>query len=191
MKKVLKIIALVVLLALSAGFITVMVKTDFFRDLGAVEIPIPSLPGIVKDPYLEVGGEKYTSGVTELPEGQVRIDVKETDTFTVNIVPSGKSFDFRHNGALTKFPYGLEADWNSIFKLEVGEGYFNFDNSKQMMYVLAYIFPGEEITELNGFESSAAYFNIEVNAGDDILIVPLSGFYGYMKIDLSDEYIVF
>ena len=134
MKTVLKIIAIILILALLAGFITVMVKTDFFRDLGAVELPdLPDLPGTTEDPepYLEIGGVKYEYGMDLADDSALRVDVKDFEgDFEVNIVP-GESFDFKVDGLTYKFPVSLEADWNSVFELQVGEGYFTFNNSNK------------------------------------------------------------
>lgn len=189
MNKAVKIIALILLLVLWVGFMTFAIKSDFFRDIEAVQIPGFS-GDKEKDPYLEIDGEKFLADTTELPEGNIRFDVKNATAYEVKIVQSGNSFDFRHNGVLTKFS-GIDADWDVIFNLKVEQGYFTFDNIKQMPYILGCIFPDEDITDFNGFESSAVYFNIQVTIGDETLIVPLSGFYGDVKIELSDEYIVF
>lgn len=199
MKTVLKIIAIILILALLAGFITVMVKTDFFRDLGAVELPdLPDLPGTTEDPepYLEISGEKYQSGIELEESSELRVDVKDFEgSVEVNIVPV-KSFDFKVDGVLTKFPYGTAfegADWNNAFNLVVGEGYFTFDNSnKKLSDILTEAcFPGSEITDFININRDVAYFEIRVKAGDTTLALPISGFYAFMDITLSEEVIIF
>ena len=200
MKTALKIIAIILLLAFLAGFITLAVKSNGFRDFGDIEIPdIPGLPDDPSgeaEPYLEIAGEKYQSGV-ELEEiSELRVDVKDFEgSFEVNIVPV-KSFDFKVDGVLTKFPYGTAfegADWNKAFNLVVGEGYFTFDNSnKKLSDILTEAcFPGSEITDFVNINRDVAYFEIRVKAGDTTLTLPISGFYAFMDITLSEEVIIF
>lgn len=196
MKTVLKIIGIILILALLAGFITVMIKTDFFRDLGAVELPdLPDLPGTTEDPepYLEIGGVKYEYGMDLADDSALRVDVKDFEgDFEVNIVP-GESFDFKVDGRPYKFPVSLEADWNSVFELQVGEGYFTFNNSnKDLGEILSTAcFPEAEITDFFNINRAVAYFKVEITAGDKNLVLPITGFYDYMDITLSDEHIVF
>lgn len=191
MKKALKIIALILVLALIAGFITVAVKTDFFRDLGDIEVP--EIPGITeeKDPRIEIGGETYTSGMALAADSALRVDVKDLDDYTVNIVPGDVSFDYKVDGVLNKFPYNLNVDWNAAFSLEIGDGYFTFDNeNKNMADILGNIYPDQEITDFN-LNKQADYFVIEVVSGETVLELPISGFYAFMDVTLSDDYIVF
>lgn len=196
MKTVLKIIAIILILALLAGFITVMVKTDFFRDLGAVELPdLPDLPGTTKDPepYLEIGGVKYEYGMDLADDPALRVDVKDFEgDFEVNIVP-GESFDFKVDGLTYKFPVSLEADWNSVFELQVGEGYFTFNNSNKDLgeILTTACFPEAEVTDFFNINRAVAYFEIEVTAGEETLVLPITGFYDFMDITLSEEVIMF
>lgn len=194
MKTVLKIIGIILILALLAGFITVMIKTDFFRDLGAVELPdLPDLPGTTEDPepYLEIGGVKYENGMDLADESALRVDVKDLDDYTVNIVPGDVSFDYKVDGVLNKFPYNLNVDWNAAFSLEIGDGYFTFDNeNKNMADILGNVYPDQEITDFN-LNKQAVYFVIEVVSGETVLELPISGFYSFMDVTLSDEHIVF
>ena len=196
MKTALKIIAIILILALLAGFITVMVKSDFFRDLGAVELPdLPDLPGTIADPnpYLEIGGVEYEYGMDLADNAVLRVDVKDFEgALEVNIVP-GESFDFKVGGVPYKFPVSLEADWNSVFELQVGEGYFTFNNSnKDLGEILSTAcFPEAEITDFFNINRAVAYFKVEITAGDKKLVLPITGFYDYMDITLSDEHIVF
>lgn len=196
MKTALKIIAIILILALLAGFITVMVKSDFFRDLGAVELPdLPDLPGTIAgpNPYLEIGGVQYEYGMDLANESSLRVDVIDFEgDFEVNIVP-GESFDFKVDGLTYKFPVSLEADWNSVFELQVGEGYFTFNNSNKDLgdILTTACFPEAEVTDFFNINRAVAYFEIEVTAGEETLVLPITGFYDYMDITLSDEYIVF
>lgn len=196
MKTALKIIAIILILALLAGFITVMVKSDFFRDLGAVELPdLPDLPGTIAgpNPYLEIGGVTYEYGMDLADDSALRVDVKDFEgALEVNIVP-GESFDFKVGGVPYKFPVSLEADWNSIFDLQVGEGYFTFNNSnKDLGEILSTAcFPEAEITDFFNINRAVAYFKVEITAGDKNLVLPITGFYDFMDITLSDEHIVF
>ena len=196
MKTALKIIAIILILALLAGFITVMVKSDFFRNLGAVELPdLPDLPGIIADPnpYLEIGGVTYEYGMDLADNAVLRVDVKDFEgALEVNIVPA-ESFDFKVGGVPYKFPVSLEADWNSVFELQVGEGYFTFNNSnKNLGEILSTAcFPEAEITDFFNINRAVAYFKVEITAGDKKLVLPITGFYDYMDITLSDEHIVF
>ena len=107
-----------------------------------------------------------------------------------------KSFDFKVDGVLTKFPYGTAfegADWNKAFNLVVGEGYFTFDNSnKKLSDILTEAcFPGSEVTDFININRDVAYFEIRVKAGDTTLALPISGFYAFMDITLSEEVIIF
>ncbi len=191
MKKAFKIIALILVLALIAGFITVAVKTDFFRDLGDIEVP--EVPNITeeKDPRIEIGGETYTSGMALAADSSLRVDVKDLDDYTVNIVPGDVSFDYKVDGVLYKFPYNLNVDWNAAFSLQIGDGYFTFDNeNKNMADILGNIYPDQEITDFN-LNKQADYFVIEVVSGETVLELPISGFYAFMDVTLSDDYIVF
>lgn len=196
MKTALKIIAIILILALLAGFITVMVKSDFFRDLGAVELPdLPDLPGTIAgpNPYLEIGGVTYEYGMDLADDSALRVDVKDFEgALEVNIVP-GESFDFKVDGLTYKFPVSLEADWNSVFELQVGEGYFTFNNSNKDLgdILTTACFPEAEVTDFFNINRAVAYFEIEVTAGEEKLVLPITGFYDYMDITLSDEYIVF
>lgn len=196
MKTALKIIAIILILALLAGFITVMVKSDFFRDLGAVELPdLPDLPGTIAgpNPYLEIGGVQYEYGMDLANESSLRVEVIDFEgDFEVNIVP-GESFDFKVDGLTYKFPVSLEADWNSVFELQVGEGYFTFNNSNKDLgdILTTACFPEAEVTDFFNINRSVAYFKVEITAGEEKLVLPITGFYDYMDITLSDEYIVF
>lgn len=193
MKTALKIIAIILILALLAGFITVMVKSDFFRNLDDVDFP--EIPGITeaRGPYLEIGGVEYEYGMDLADNAVLRVDVKDFEgALEVNIVP-GESFDFKVGGVPYKFPVSLEADWNSVFELQVGEGYFTFNNSnKDLGEILSTAcFPEAEITDFFNINRAVAYFKVEITAGDKKLVLPITGFYDYMDITLSDEHIVF
>ena len=173
-----------------------MVKTDFFRDLGAVELPVfPDLPGTTEDPepYLEIGGVKYEYGMDLADDPALRVDVKDFEgDFEVNIVP-GESFDFKVDRLTYKFPVSLEADWNSVFELQVGEGYFTFNNSNKDLgeILTTACFPEAEVTDFFNINRAVAYFEIEVTAGEETLVLPITGFYDFMDITLSEEVIIF
>lgn len=193
MKTALKIIAIILILALLAGFIIVMVKSDFFRNLDDVDFP--EIPGITeaREPYLEIGGVTYEYGMDLADNAVLRVDVKDFEgDFEVNIVP-GESFDFKVDGITYKFPVSLEADWNSVFELQVGEGYFTFNNSnKDLGEILSTAcFPEAEITDFFNINRAVAYFKVEITAGDKNLVLPITGFYDYMDITLSEEVIIF
>ena len=193
MKTVLKIIAIILILALLAGFITVMVKSDFFRNLDDVDFP--EIPGITeaREPYLEIGGVEYEYGMDLANDSSLRVDVIDFEgDFEVNIVP-GESFDFKVDGITYKFPVSLEADWNSVFGLQVDEGYFTFDNSNKDLgeILTTACFPEAEVTDFFNINRAVAYFKVEITAGDKNLVLPITGFYDYMDITLSDEHIVF
>ena len=195
MKTALKIIAIILILALLAGFITVMVKSDFFRDLGAVELPdLPDLPGTIAgpNPYLEIGGVTYEYGMDLANESSLRVDVIDFEgDFEVNIVP-GESFDFKVDGLTYKFPVSLEADWNSVFELQVGEGYFTFNNSNKDLgdILTTACFPEAEVTDFFNINRAVAYFEIEVTAGEETLVLPITGFYDYMPLRALAKMIV-
>ena len=193
MKTALKIIAIILILALLAGFIIVMVKSDFFRNLDDVDFP--EIPGITeaREPYLEIGGVTYEYGMDLADNAVLRVDVKDFEgDFEVNIVP-GESFDFKVDGITYKFPVSLEADWNSVFELQVGEGYFTFNNSnKDLGEILSTAcFPEAEITDFFNINRAVAYFKVEITAGDKNLVLPITGFYDFMDITLSEEVIIF
>ena len=190
MKTFFKIIAIILILALLAGFITFMVKSDFFRNLDGVELP--EIPGIEAEPYIQINGQKFEPGFVLPEDPNLRIDVVNADEFSVNVVP-GESFDFKVDRITYKFPVSLEADWNSVFGLQVGEGYFTFNNSNKDLgeILTTACFPEAEVTDFFNINRAVAYFEIEVTAGDTTLVLPITGFYDYMDITLSDEHIVF
>lgn len=195
MKTALKIISVILILAFLAGFITVMVKSDFFTNLDLDDVDFPEIPGIIeaREPYLEIGGVQYEYGMDLANDSSLRVDVIDFEgDFEVNIVP-GESFDFKVDGITYKFPYSMDADWNSVFELQVGEGYFTFDNSNKNLseILITACFPEAEVTDFFNINRAVAYFEIEVTAGDTTLVLPITGFYDYMDITLSDEYIVF
>ena len=141
----------------------------------------------------EIGGVTYEYGMDLADDSALRVDVKDFEgALEVNIVP-GESFDFKVGGVPYKFPVSLEADWNSIFDLQVGEGYFTFNNSnKDLGEILSTAcFPEAEITDFFNINRAVAYFKVEITAGDKNLVLPITGFYDFMDITLSDEHIVF
>ena len=170
-----------------------MVKSDFFRNLDDVDFP--EIPGITeaREPYLEIGGVEYEYGMDLADDSALRVDVKDFEgALEVNIVP-GESFDFKVGGVPYKFPFSLEADWNSIFDLQVGEGYFTFDNSNKNLgeILTTACFPEAEITDFFNINRAVAYFKVEITAGDKNLVLPITGFYDFMDITLSEEVIIF
>ena len=59
-----------------------------------------------------------------------------------------------------------------------------------MADILWNVYPDQEITDFN-LNKQAVYFVIEVVSGETVLELPISGFYSFMDVTLSDEHIVF
>lgn len=183
MKKALLIILIVLLLALIVGVIVAAVKTNGFKDMEALSPGNSTLT-------LTINGEELTSS-SDIPKRKdLRIYVN-IDDFAVTIVPGSSSFDFRHNGALVKFPY-VDADFNAAFGVELHDGYFTIDGTmRSISAVLSNVFSGEEITDVSAVDEDAAYFVLRVSAGGQTIEIPITDFYTYLSVELDREEIIF
>lgn len=185
-------IALIVLLMiLGAGIGVVAYFTNGF-DFSSGQKPAPDDPD--DEPFvleLTAGGEKLTSE-SVLPKGvELRIDVN-AEEFTVEILPNSKaSFDFRHNGALVKFPY-IDGDFNDAFEVAVSDGYFTMNTANRSMEsILEAFYSGEDVTDISALDETEAYFILRVFGNGKTFELPLAGFYEILHITLDKTEIIF
>lgn len=189
MKTAAKVILVILSLLIVAGFITAAVKTDFFRDLGGIELPSPGIPGDDEEeaePYLEIAGEKYTSETVLAADSELRVDVKNLENYTVDIVASDRAFfDFLADDNLYRFPYKIDGDWNKAFNLQVYDGYFTFNNQDLVMnHILLKALNANEVPHVSALSDTVSYFNIKVSNNETTFVIPLKGFGG---IALEEE----
>lgn len=189
MKTVAAILILLLFLGIGIGLLAYF--TDGF-DFSSGKKPAPDDPD--DEPFaleLTVGGEKLTSESVLPEEVELRIDVNTKD-FVVEILPNGSNaFDFRHNGTLVKFPY-IEGNFNEAFEVEIGDGFFTLNAAlRSMQKILEGFYDGEEISDITALDGSSAYFVLRVSADEDVVEIPIMGFYELLNITLDKTEIVF
>lgn len=186
------LVALILLLMVLAACIGLLAYfTDGF-DFSSGKKPAPDDPD--DEPFvleLTVGGEKLTSESVLPKEVELRIDVNTKD-FVVEILPNGSTaFDFRHNGTLVKFPY-IEGNFNEVFEVEIGDGFFTLNAAlRSMQKILEGFYDGEEISDITSLDGSLAYFILRVSAEEEVVEIPIAGFYEILNITLDKTEIVF
>ena len=186
------LVALILLLMVLAACIGLLAYfTDGF-DFSSGEKPVPDDPD--DEPFvleLSVDGEKFTSESVLPKEVELRVDVNTKD-FAVEILPYGNvTFDFRHNGTLVKFPY-IEGNFNEAFEVEIGDGFFTLNAAlRSMQKILEGFYPGEEISDITSLDGSSAYFVLRVTADEEVVEIPITGFYEILNITLDKTEIVF
>lgn len=183
------IIILLLILGLGIGLVAYFTNGFDFSSL-ADEAKPSDEPS--QNIVLTIDGEEISLDA-ELPvRTNLRIDVStNADEFTVEVLPGTATFDFKHNGVLVKFPY-IEGNFNEVFGVEVGEGYFTLNTSlKSMQQILEAYYTGEEITGITTLSEEAAYFVIRVSSDEDSISIPISGFYGVFTIELDKTEIIF
>ena len=192
MKIVVAIVVLLIILGVGVGLLAYFTDGFDFSDIIPTDPSDPAdKPLDVEDLILTVDGEELTADC-ELPKTtELRIDVN-ADEFTVEILPSSSStFDFRHNGSLVKFPY-VEGNFNGAFGVEIGDGYFTMNSSLRSMYkVLSGYYDGEDITEITSLDPEAVYFVVRISGNDEIIEIPLTGFYEVFNLTLDKTEIIF
>ena len=189
MKTVAAILILLLFLGIGIGLLAYF--TDGF-DFSSGKKPAPDDPD--DEPFvleLTVGGEKLTSESVLPKEVELRIDVNTKD-FVVEILPNGSNaFDFRHNGTLVKFPY-IEGNFNEAFEVEIGDGFFTLNAAlRSMQKILEGFYDGEEISDITALDGSSVYFVLRVSADEDVVEIPIMGFYEILNITLDKTEIVF
>lgn len=192
MKIVVAIVVLLIILGVGVGLLAYFTDGFDFSDIIPTDPSDPAdKPQVVEDLILTVDGERLSVD-SELPkEVELHIDVN-ADEFTVEILPSSSStFDFRHNGSLVKFPY-VEGNFNGAFNVEIGDGYFTLNSSLRSMYkVLSGYYDGEDITEITSLDPESVYFVVRISGNDEIIEIPLSGFYEFLHITLDPSEVIF
>ena len=53
------------------------------------------------------------------------------------------------------------------------------------------MFSEAEVTDFFNINRAVVYFEIEVTIGEETLVLPITGFYDFMDITLSEEVIIF
>lgn len=199
-KTLIALIVLLLLMCVGIGLFAYFTNGFDFSDTPGTTTPDdPDDSSDTDDPQLPAGddwlaalnGEELT-GESVLPgDPALRIDVNAED-FTVEILPNGNAtFDFRHNGALVKFPY-IEGSFNEAFDVDLGEGFFTVDtDNRSMTEILSAFYTGEEITDVTALDGETAYFILRISTGEKTLEIPLTGFYEYLKIELDKTEIIF
>ena len=192
MKVVVAIIVLIIILGVGVGLLAYFTDGFDFSDIVPTDPSDPAdKPQDVEDLILTVDGEELTAE-TELPKREdLRIDVN-SDEFTVEILPNSSStFDFRHNGALVKFPY-IEGNFNEAFNVEIGDGYFTMNAAlRSMEMILEGFYPGEEISDITVLDYSEDYFMLRVSGNGETFELPISGFYEVLHITLDPSEVIF
>ena len=192
MKTVVAIVVLLTILVVGVGLLAYFTDGFDFSDIIPTDPSNPAdKPLDVEDLILTVDGERLSVD-SELPkEVELHIDVN-ADEFTVEILPNSSStFDFRHNGSLVKFPY-VEGNFNGAFGVEIGDGYFTMNSSLRSMYkVLSGYYDGEDITEITSLDPEAVYFVVRISGNDEIIEIPLTGFYEVFNLTLDKTEIIF
>lgn len=192
MKTVVAIVVLLIILVVGVGLLAYFTDGFDFSDIIPTDPSDPAdKPLDVEDLILTVDGERLSVD-SELPkEFELHIDVN-ADEFTVEILPSSSStFDFRHNGSLVKFPY-VEGNFNGTFGVEIGDGCFTMNSSLRSMYkVLSGYYDGEDITEITSLDPEAVYFVVRISGNDEIIEIPLTGFYEVFNLTLDKTEIIF
>lgn len=189
MKTVAAILILLLFLGIGIGLLAYF--TDGF-DFSSGQKPAPDDPD--DEPFvleLTAGGEKLTSESMLPEEIELRIDVNTKD-FVLEILPNGSNtFDFRHNGTLVKFPY-IEGNFNEVFEVEIGDGFFTLNAAlRSMQKILEGFYDGEEISDITSLDGSLAYFILRVSAEEEVVEIPIAGFYEILNITLDKTEIVF
>lgn len=139
---------------------------------------------------VSVNGQTLSPDSALPEESALRFDVN-ADEFTVEVLPGSATFDFRHNGALVKFPY-VDGNFNDAFEVTVSDGYFTMNTvNRSMESVLEAFYPGEDVTDISALDESAAYFVLRISGNGETVEIPLTGFYEFMKVELDKTEIIF
>ena len=139
---------------------------------------------------LFVNGNKYAQGDTLPFDNDVKIEVEGVSDYSVEIVPGNVSFDFRHNGALVKFPY-IEGNFNNAFDVTVENNIISVSGQRSIQKVMQAIYPGEEIADISAIDKDAVYFIVRITGDGQTVELPINGFYAWMSIELDKPEIIF
>lgn len=160
--------------------------TDGFDFSEGMSSPDPASGALT----VSVNGQTLSPDSALPEESALRFDVN-ADEFTAEVLPGSATFDFRHNGALVKFPY-LDGNFNDAFEVTVSDGYFTMNTTNRSMEsILEAFYPGEDVTDISTLDESAAYFILRVSGNGETIEIPLTGFYEFMKIELDKTEIIF
>ena len=202
-KTLVTLIALLLLMCVGIGLLAYFTNGFDFSDTPGTtnsdDQTDPSNPDPPDDPQLPSGdgwlaalnGKELTTESVLPEDPALRIDINATD-FTVEILPNtNATFDFRHNGALVKFPY-IDGSFNEAFGVEFGDRFFTVNTAnRSMTEVLSGFYSGEEITDVTTLNDETAYFILRISTDGKTLEIPLAGFYEFLKIELDKTEIVF
>lgn len=177
-------ITLIILLAVITGLVGGLA---YFTD-GFADWSFDGINPTQRTLQLTVDGKT----ITELTSGEnIIVEVQGVDNFTVSVVPGDKAFDFRHNGALVKFPY-IDKDITAAFGVEKSNGSFRIILLElSMQKILQALYPGEEITDISAIDKDAVYFIVRVTGDGQTVELPVRGFYAWMSIELDKPEMVF
>lgn len=181
-------ITLVMLLVLIGVLVGVLAYyTHGFSDWTFGEEQKPSIGRL----SLFVNGNKYAQGDALPFDNDVKIEVEGVSDYSVEIVPGNASFDFRHNGALVKFPY-LEGNFNNAFAISADNGFFSINGKQRSIKaILETVYKDEEITDISAIDEEAIYFVVRVSGDGQTVDIPINGFYAWMSIELDKPEIIF
>lgn len=151
---------------------------------------VPSHDSVSGTLTVSVNGQSLSPDSALHEESALRFDVN-ADEFTVEVLPGSATFDFRHNGALVKFPY-IDGNFNDAFEVTVSDGYFTMNTANRSMEsILEAFYPGEDVTDISALDETAAYFILRVSGNGETVEIPLTGFYEFIKIELDKTEIIF
>lgn len=136
---------------------------------------------------VKVNGEAYNGAALV---DYATIEVLSEKEFNVEIVPGNVSFDFRHNGALVKFPY-IEGNFNNAFDVTVENNIISVSGQRSIQKVMQAIYPGEEIADISAIDKDAVYFIVRITGDGQTVELPINGFYAWMSIELDKPEIIF
>lgn len=140
---------------------------------------------------LYINDVEYVQGDILPTVDTVCIKVVGVENFKVEIVTGPSTFDFRHNGALVKFPY-VEGNFDELFGLSSNENSFCIKgNQRSIKPILEALYPGEEITDISAIDEEAIYFVVRVSGGGQTVDIPINGFYEWMSVELDKSEIIF
>lgn len=202
-KTLVTLIALLLLMCVGIGLLAYFTNGFDFSDTPGTtnsdDQTDPSDPDASGDPQLPSGdgwlaalkGKELTTESVLPEDPALRIDINATE-FTVEILPNANAtFDFRHNGALVKFPY-IDGNFNDVFEVTVSDGYFTMNTANRSMeIILEAFYPGEDVTDISALDETEAYFILRVSGNGETIEIPLTGFYEFIKIELDKTEIIF
>lgn len=177
-------IALIVILTVTMVLIGILAYvTNGFADWDFRDVINP-----YKTLSLYLDGEECTSISTG---HHITINVVGADEFTVQVLPGKASFDYRHNGALVRFPY-IDGDLTKAFGITIGDGCFDVClQDMSIEKVLQSLHPEETITDISAIDDNASYFIIKVTGNGQTAELLVSGFYAYLHLELDQTEIIF